>query len=105
MRCWPGAAVTTLRCADTPWSGMRGSRAERFHAPPGEGAAGELKILTTEREAPDTRLPAAIAARDAAVAAVTADYLAVACAHPAMDGVLSWGLADAKSWLNESPDY
>jgi len=70
-----------------------------------EVAALGLKILITELDVTDHRLPADIPTRDEAVAAVTADYLAVACAHPAVEGVLTWGLSDRHSWLNASPDY
>jgi len=61
--------------------------------------------MITELDVTDHTLPADIAARDAAVAATARDYLAVACAHPAMVGVMSWGLSDRQTWLNNDPWY
>jgi endo-1,4-beta-xylanase len=63
------------------------------------------RILITELDVTDTKLPPDIATRDGAIAAVTADYLAVACAHRAVDGVLTWGLSDRQTWLNSYPEY
>ncbi|MEJ0071248.1 MAG: endo-1,4-beta-xylanase [Pseudomonadota bacterium] len=57
--------------------------AGRFNGFLDQVAALGYRILITELDVTDNKLPADIAARDAAVAALTADYLAVACAHPA----------------------
>ena len=68
-------------------------------------AALGYQIMITELDVTDHRLPGDAATRDAAVAAVTLDYLTAACAHPAVRGVLSWGLSDRHSWLNGDPTY
>jgi endo-1,4-beta-xylanase len=68
-------------------------------------AALDYQIMITELDVTDHLLPADTAPRDDAVAAITADYLAVACAHPAVRGVMSWGLSDRHSWLNSDPYY
>ena len=79
--------------------------ATRFNAFLDAVAALGLKIMITELDVSDQALPGDAAARDAAVAAVAGDYLAVACAHPAVLGVMTWGLSDRHTWLNSSPDY
>jgi endo-1,4-beta-xylanase len=79
--------------------------AARFNGFLDRVAALGYKILITELDVTDHLLPAGIAERDEAVAAVTADYLAVACAHKAVEGVLTWGLSDRQTWLDSSPDY
>ncbi|MBI3515462.1 MAG: endo-1,4-beta-xylanase [Proteobacteria bacterium] len=79
--------------------------ATRFSAFLDAVAALGLKIMITELDVTDHALPADPAARDAAVAAIAGDYLTVACAHPAVIGVMTWGLSDRQTWLNSSPDY
>jgi endo-1,4-beta-xylanase len=79
--------------------------AGRFNRFLDQVAALGYRIMITELDVTDNKLPADIAARDGAIAALTADYLAVACAHPAVDGVVSWGLSDRQTWLNTYPDY
>jgi endo-1,4-beta-xylanase len=48
----------------------------------------------------DSRLPAAIVRRDAAVAAVYADYLQAVLASRAVNVVMTWGLSDRYTWLS-----
>ncbi len=64
-------------------------------------AAMGLKIVITELDVRDNREPADIATRDAAVAAQTRAYLDAMLDSPAVLGVLSWGLSDRRSWLND----
>ncbi len=64
-------------------------------------AAMGLKIVITELDVRDNREPADIATRDAAVAAQARAYLDAVLDCPAVLGVLSWGLSDRRSWLND----
>lgn len=59
-----------------------------------------LKVLITELDVNDRHLPAAVPARDAAVAAVYASYLETVLADPAVIAVLTWGITDKYTWLN-----
>jgi endo-1,4-beta-xylanase len=65
----------------------------------GEIAALGLKILITELDVADQSLPADVAERDRAVAAVYESYLTAALAEPAVIAVLTWGLTDKYTWL------
>lgn len=59
-----------------------------------------LKIVITEMDVRDNRLPADIAARDAGVAAAGKAYLDAMLSNPAVLGVVTWGLSDRRTWLN-----
>lgn len=71
---------------------------ERFCA---DVASLGLRIVVTELEVRDNRLAADPATRDAAVAAHARAYLDAVLPSPAVLGVLTWGLTDRRSWLNE----
>jgi endo-1,4-beta-xylanase len=60
-----------------------------------------LKILITELDVVDQRLPKDIAIRDQMVAKAYEQYLEVALDEPAVTAVLSWGLSDRYSWLSK----
>ncbi|MEJ1977403.1 MAG: endo-1,4-beta-xylanase [Acetobacteraceae bacterium] len=60
-----------------------------------------LKIVITELDVRDNNLPADTAVRDAAVASHAGAYLDVVLSNPAVLGVLTWGLSDRRSWLND----
>lgn len=62
-----------------------------------------IKILITEMDVLDDGLPADIATRDAAVADVYARYLETALAEPAVSSLMTFGLTDRYTWLQE--DY
>lgn len=62
-----------------------------------------LKVLITELDALDDGLPADIAVRDMAVADAYRRYLDVALAEPAVASVMTFGLSDRYTWLEE--DY
>lgn len=62
-----------------------------------------LTILITEMDVLDDGLPADIAIRDAAVAEAYARYLEVALAEPAVASLMTFGLSDRYTWLQE--DY
>jgi endo-1,4-beta-xylanase len=59
-----------------------------------------LKVLLTEMDVNDRALPAAIPARDAAVAEAYASYLKLTLADPAVIALLTWGITDRYTWLN-----
>jgi endo-1,4-beta-xylanase len=46
-----------------------------------------------------------IASRDAAVAATYRDFLTIALANPAVRIVLTWGISDRRTWLNDGPTH
>jgi endo-1,4-beta-xylanase len=60
-----------------------------------------LKVIVTELDVRDNRLPADPAARDSAVAAHAKTWLEPVLANAATLGVVTWGLSDRRSWLNK----
>ncbi|HLL50942.1 MAG TPA: endo-1,4-beta-xylanase [Thermomicrobiales bacterium] len=85
-----------------------GNFAEKFDADAyqqflAEVAARGLKILITELDVLDDGLPENIAERDAAVAEAYRIYLDTALAEPAVAAVMTFGLSDRYTWLQE--DY
>jgi endo-1,4-beta-xylanase len=62
-----------------------------------------LKILITEMDVLDDGLPAAIGPRDRGVADIYADYLDTTLDHPAVKSLITFGLSDRYTWLQE--DY
>lgn len=61
-----------------------------------------LKIVITEMDVRDNGLPADIALRDAAIAAHARAYLDAVLPNPAVIGVVTWGLSDRRSWLDQT---
>jgi endo-1,4-beta-xylanase len=59
-----------------------------------------LKVLLTEMDVSDRKLPADIAARDAAVAATYRGYLNAALADEAVIALLTWGISNKYTWLD-----
>ena len=62
-----------------------------------------LKIMITELDVGDQKLPSDIAARDRIVAAAYEDYLSVVLDEPAVIAVLTWELSDRNTWLSSYP--
>jgi endo-1,4-beta-xylanase len=60
-----------------------------------------LKIMITEMDITDRRLPKDIPTRDRIVAGMYEDYLSVVLDEPAVIGVITWGLSDKYSWLSD----
>jgi len=58
-----------------------------------------LKILVTEMDVIDQKLPADVMVRDRLVAAAYQDYLVAVLEEPAVISVITWGLSDAYTWL------
>ena len=57
------------------------------------------RLLITEFDVNDKDLPADIATRDAAVAAVAREYLDLMLSYRELDQLLCWGMVDKYSWL------
>ncbi len=64
-------------------------------------AALGLKILITELDVSDQKLPGDINVRDQIVAKTYADFLTVALREPSVIAVLTWGLSDKYTWLSD----
>ncbi len=60
-----------------------------------------LKILITEMDVTDQKLPKDTSVREHMVAGVYEDYLAVVLDEPAVIAVLTWGLSDRYTWLSK----
>jgi endo-1,4-beta-xylanase len=66
-----------------------------------------LKIMITELDAVDSKLPVDITKRDRLVARAYEDYLSVVLDEKAVISVITWGLSDRYTWLsryNPRPD-
>jgi endo-1,4-beta-xylanase len=61
-----------------------------------------LQVFVTELDINDRLLPAAVAERDAAVAQLYRDYLTMMLAEPNVTAVLTWGVTDRYTWLDQS---
>jgi endo-1,4-beta-xylanase len=57
------------------------------------------RLLITELDVSDKDLPGEITTRDAAVVAVTREYLDFMLSYRQLDQVLCWGMVDSLSWL------
>ncbi len=64
-------------------------------------AAMGLSVVVTELDVRDNNLPADVPSRDVAIAAHAKAWLDAVLACPAVSGVMTWGLSDRRSWLNE----
>jgi endo-1,4-beta-xylanase len=65
-----------------------------------------LKVFITELDVNDDDVPSNDdAVRDAAVAKVYGDYVTLMLANPAVTDVLTWGISDNHSWLNNSKSH
>jgi endo-1,4-beta-xylanase len=66
----------------------------------------KLEIYLTELDVnEDDVIPNDIPARDAAVAQTYRDFLHVALASPAVKLMLTWGVSDRRTWLNDGPTH
>jgi endo-1,4-beta-xylanase len=59
-----------------------------------------LKIMITELDVTDDKLPLDFNKRDLAIAGIYEDYLSVALAEKAVISVANWGLSDRYTWLS-----
>ena len=60
-----------------------------------------LQVFITELDINDQRVPAAIPARDLAVAEAAGSFCDVVLANPAVRVVMTWGITDRETWLNQ----
>jgi endo-1,4-beta-xylanase len=60
-----------------------------------------LEVMITELDVTDKELPADIGQRDRMVAEAYEGFLGAVLPHPAVTTLVTWGLADPQSWLNE----
>jgi endo-1,4-beta-xylanase len=60
-----------------------------------------LKIMITEMDVTDKKLPLDVNLRDRIVAGVYEDYLSVALDEKAVIAVLTWGMSDYYTWISE----
>jgi len=60
----------------------------------------ELKIMLTELDVRDHKLPKDINIRDRLVAQAYEDFLSVVLDEPAVMAVMTWGLSDRNTWLS-----
>lgn len=103
------ALVTRLRLRGVPIHAVGvQSHLTAGEAVPGSGlrdfirAVGELdmQVFITELDVSDHQLAGPVPARDAAVAKLYGDYLALVLAEPNVTAVLTWGITDKYSWLD-----
>lgn len=66
----------------------------------GRAAEMGLKIMVTELDVIDEKLPADISLRDRYVAAAYENYLTAVLEEPAVIGIITWGLSDRYTWLS-----
>ena len=64
-------------------------------------ASMDIKIIISELDVRDNKLPSNIAKRDRAVAEAYYEYLSVVLDEPAVTTVISWGLSDRSTWLTD----
>ncbi|MEJ0026256.1 MAG: endo-1,4-beta-xylanase [Rhizomicrobium sp.] len=67
-----------------------------------DATAMNLDVVITELDVNDRYLPADIAARDAAIAALAKDYLSLMLDEKRLRYVMAWGLVDKYSWLQDN---
>jgi len=60
----------------------------------------DLKIMITEMDVDDQKLPADPGSRDRIVADKYYEFLSAALAEPAVTSVITWGLSDRYTWLS-----
>jgi len=60
-----------------------------------------LDVIVTELDVDDKRLPASLSERDAIVAKRVNDVLAAISSEVALRSILTWGLADQYSWIDQ----
>jgi endo-1,4-beta-xylanase len=60
-----------------------------------------LQVFVTEMDVNEQKLQGSVAERDAAVAGLYRDYLTMMLAEPNVTAVLTWGITDRYTWLND----
>jgi len=60
-----------------------------------------LDVIVTELDVDDSKLPGAVPERDAIVAKRAGDVLAAISSEATLKSILTWGLSDRYSWINQ----
>jgi endo-1,4-beta-xylanase len=60
-----------------------------------------LRVYVTELDVNEQHLAGSGAEQDAAVARIYRDYVTMMVAEPNVDAVLTWGITDRYTWLND----
>jgi endo-1,4-beta-xylanase len=60
-----------------------------------------LKLIISELDVADNKLPKDVNVRDRIVAGVYEDYLSVVLDEPAVIALITWGLSDRSTWLSQ----
>jgi endo-1,4-beta-xylanase len=64
-----------------------------------------LQVFVTEMDVNEQKLEGSVAERDAAVAELYKDYLTMMMAEPNVTAVLTWGITDRYTWLNNDQKH
>ncbi|MEM8828344.1 MAG: endo-1,4-beta-xylanase [Cyanobacteria bacterium P01_G01_bin.19] len=104
--------LSRLKARNTPvhalgiQSHLEGHRNQEFDAKKfrqflSDVASMGIKIIISELDVRDNKLPRDIVKRDRAVAQAYYEYLSVALDEPAVTTIISWGLSDRYTWLSD----
>ncbi len=96
-----GTPVQALGIQAHLWGGETRFNARKLKAFLENVADLGLKIMITELDVTDKKLPKYVEVRDELVAEIYKEYLSVVLDEPAVIAVLSWGLSDRYTWLSE----
>jgi endo-1,4-beta-xylanase len=61
-----------------------------------------LKILITELDVSDVKLPGDVATRDQTIASIYYNYLSTVVRHKSVVAVITWGLSNRYSWISKA---
>lgn len=86
-----------LAAGDKPGAGLRDFVREL-------GRMG-LQVFITEMDVNEQKLEGSVAERDAAIAGLYKDYLSMMLAEPNVTAVLTWGITDRYTWLNNDQKH
>ncbi|MFE1744024.1 endo-1,4-beta-xylanase [Coleofasciculus sp. H7-2] len=96
-----GTPVHALGIQAHLWGGETRFSAKKLKTFLEDVASLGLKIMITELDVIDKKLPKNINVRDRLVAGIYEEYLSVVLEQPAVIAVLTWGLSDRYTWLSD----
>jgi endo-1,4-beta-xylanase len=96
-----GTPIHALGIQAHLWGGTTYFNAKKLKAFLHDAADMGLKILITELDATDKKLPKDINLRDRIIAGMYEDYLSVVLDERAVIAVMTWGLSDRYTWLSK----
>lgn len=96
-----GVPVHALGIQTHLWGSENRFNAKKLKAFLRDVAGLNLKILITEMDVADQKLPLDVAVRDRIVGGIYEDYLSVVLDEPAVIAVMTWGLSDRYTWLSK----